>query len=70
MLSREAQEQIKDVHPYFFYQHSAESSSQCDKAIKENKSHIDHTHTMGTRATFQVSAIKHKAIITPPYFCL
>lgn len=48
MLSREAQEQIKDVHPYFFYQHSAESSSQCDKAIKENKSHIDHTHTMGT----------------------
>lgn len=48
MLSPEAQEQIKDVHSYFSYQHSAESSSQCNKAIKENKNHADHTYTMGT----------------------
>lgn len=48
MLSPEAQEQIKDVHPYFSFQHSAESASQCNKAIKENKSHTDHTYTMGT----------------------
>ena len=37
MLSPEAQEQIKDVHPYFSFQHSAESASQCNKAIKEKK---------------------------------
>ena len=48
ILSPEAQEQIKDVHPYFSFQHSAESASQCNKAIKENKSHTDHTYTMGT----------------------